>query len=117
MRPMKRDDAVYLGHMLDTGRRAVEKLKDETREHFDADEDLRIVLAHWVQIIGEAASHVSPETQAAHPQVPWRRIVGMRHRIVHDYMNIDEDILWEVVTQSLPELIDLLTPLVHPEDS
>lgn len=114
---MERDDNVYLGHMLDTARKAVEKLKGRTREHFDRDEDLRIVLAHREQIIGEAASCVSSETQAAHPEIPWRRIVGMRHRIVQDYMNVDEDILWEVITRSLPELIDLLAALVPLEDS
>ena len=75
------------------------------------------MLVHWVQVIGEAASRVSHKTLASHPGIPWRRIVGMRHRIVHDYMNIDEDILWEVVTRSLPELIEILTPLVPPEDS
>lgn len=114
---MQRDDGVYLGHMLDTSRRAVEKLKGKKREEFDVNEDLRIVLAHWVQIIGEAASRVSPETLDNHPAIPWRRIVGMRHRIVHDYMDIDEDILWEVVTRSLPELIELLAPLVPGEES
>lgn len=113
---MKRDDEVYLGHMLDTARRAVEKIKGRTREHFDGDEDLRIVLAHWIQLIGEAASRVSPKTLSVHPEIPWRRIVGMRHRIVHDYMNLDEDILWEVATRSLPELIELLTPLVPGEE-
>ena len=116
MRPMKRDDTVYLGHMFDTARRAVDKLQGRTRAHFDGDEDLRIVLAHWVQIIGEAGARVSSETQSANPQIPWRRIVGMRHRIVHDYMNVDEDILWEVVNRSLPDLIELLAPLVTPED-
>ena len=50
------------------------------------------------------------------PQIPWRRVVGMRHRIVHDYMNIDEDILWEVATRSLPELVGLLKPIVPPSD-
>jgi len=112
---MQRDDSVYLGHMLDMARKAVAKLGNRTRAGFDADEDLRIVLAHCVQIIGEAASRVSPATQAAHPQIPWRRIVGMRHRIVHDYMNIDADILWEVVRRNLPELIRLLTPIVPPD--
>jgi uncharacterized protein with HEPN domain len=109
---MPHDDAVYLGHMLDMARKAVAKIQGRPRQAFDRDEDLQIVLAHRVQIIGEAASRVSTSTKEAHPEVPWRRIVGMRHRIVHDYMNIDADILWEVVTRSLPELIALLLPLV-----
>lgn len=113
---MQHDDSIYLGHMLDTARKAVARLGGKTRADFDADEDLRIVLTHWVQIIGEAASRVSRATQAAHPKIPWRRITGMRHRIVHDYMNTDADILWEVVTRNLPELISLLTPIVPPEE-
>ncbi|TWT45450.1 hypothetical protein RAS1_18750 [Phycisphaerae bacterium RAS1] len=105
---MQHDDNVYIGHMLETARKAVDRVAGKSRALYDAEEDLRIVLAHWVQIIGEAASKVSEVTRLRYPAIPWRRIVGMRHRIVHDYMNIDADILWQVVTESLPELIVLL---------
>jgi uncharacterized protein with HEPN domain len=111
---MLHDDAVYLGHMLDTARKAVDKLRGRRRADYDADENVRLALTHLVQIIGEAAARVSPSMREAHPGIPWTRIVGMRHRIVHDYMNIDADILWEVVTRSLPELIQLLEPIVPP---
>jgi len=113
---MPHDDAIYLRHMLDMAQKATGRLAGRTRAEFDSDEDLQIVLAHRIQIIGEAASRVSTSAKEGHPEVPWRRIVGMRHRIVHDYMNIDADILWEVVTRSLPELIALLLPLLPPED-
>jgi uncharacterized protein with HEPN domain len=112
---MQHDDSVYLAHMLETACKAVTRLGGKTRADFDTDEDLRIVLLHLVQTVGEAATRVSQELQTAHPEIPWRRIVGMRHRIVHDYMNIDEDILWEVVVRSLPELIGLLGPLIPPD--
>ena len=112
---MQRDDRIYLGHMLDTARKAVGKVAGCSRAEYDADENLRIALAHLVQVIGEAAGRVSDETRTANPQVPWRRITGIRHRIVHDYMNIDEDILWEVVKRSLPDLIVLLEPLAPPD--
>ena len=55
---MQHDDSIYLGHMLDTARKAVGRLGAKTRADFDADEDLRVVVTHWVQIIGEAASRV-----------------------------------------------------------
>ncbi|MBU0638290.1 MAG: DUF86 domain-containing protein [Planctomycetes bacterium] len=113
---MQRDDGVYLGHMLDTARKVVAKAAGTSRAAFDADEDLRMALAHLIQIIGEAAARVSPATRQANPQVPWRRITGMRHRIVHDYMNINADILWEVATRSLPDLVSLLELLVPPEE-
>ena len=105
---MSEDDELYLAHMLETARKATAKSQAVTRESYDEDENLRLALAHLVQILGEAARHVTPETQAAHPEIPWREIVGMRHKIVHDYMNLDEDVLWEVVTQDLRPLIAAL---------
>ncbi len=113
---MAHDDTAYLGHIVDTARRAVQRVHGLTRDDFDREDDLRIVLTHWIQIIGEAASRVSALPREMHPEIPWRRIVAMRHRIVHDYMNIDEDILWEVATRSLPELITLIAPLVPSEE-
>jgi len=113
---MARDEnAVYLGHMLDMTRRAEKALQGKTRADYDADDILRLGLTHLVQVIGEAARKVSPEFQQAHPEIPWRQIIGMRHRIVHDYMRVDEDVLWEVVNNDLPALLPLLESIA-PED-
>jgi uncharacterized protein with HEPN domain len=105
---MPRDDAVYVGHMLDLARKAVEKAQPGHRDAYDSDENLRLALAHLVQMIGEPARRVSPEFRTAHPSIPWADIVGMRSKIVHDYMNVDEDIVWEVVTKDLTPLISEL---------
>lgn len=74
------------------------------RDRFAAEEDLQIVLTHLVQVIGEAASRLSAEVAARHPDVPWRQIVGMRNRVVHDYFEVDLDILWTAVTDDVPRL-------------
>lgn len=74
------------------------------RDRFDTDEDLQIVLTHLIQIIGEAASRLTPELTTGHPEVPWRQIIGMRHRVVHDYFAIDPDILWTAATRDIPPL-------------
>ena len=103
--------------MLDQARKVVAKANGKTRDEFDADENLRLALAHLVQTIAEAARRVSDPTKDAHPEVPWRNIMGMRHRIVHDYMNVDEDVLWTVATVHLPSLIDLLSLLVPPKSN
>ena len=109
---MRRDDPGYLRDMLDTARKALRRIEGVAREEYDANEDLRIVLAHLIQIIGEAASHVSREFREEHPEIPWQAIVGMRHRIVHDYTMIDEDRVWDTAASDLPELVRLLEPLV-----
>jgi uncharacterized protein with HEPN domain len=65
-------------------------------------------------VIGEAARQVSREFTTSHPEIPWENIVGMRHKIVHDYLGVDEDIVSQVVTEDLPKLVEALEPLVPP---
>jgi len=113
---MPKDDFVYIGHMLDTARKVAEKVRGIRRADFDKDENLRIALAHLIQVIGEAARHVSPAFRDAHPEVPWPAIVGMRHKVVHDYMNVDENVVWKTSTQEMTELIARLAPLLPPQD-
>ena len=109
-----KDDLVYVGQMLDMSRKAVEKTKSKNRKAYDTDENLRLALTHLVQIIGEAARHVSPAFQKSHPEIPWSEVIGMRHKVVHDYLDVDEDIVWEVVTEDLPSLAKQLEKLVDP---
>jgi uncharacterized protein with HEPN domain len=65
-------------------------------------------------VIGETARQVSRDFRVTHPEVPWENIIGMRHKVVHDYLGVDEDIVWEVVTADLPKLVESLEPLVPP---
>jgi len=111
---MPQGDLLYLGHMLDVAIQAVEKIQGKSWEDYEADENLRLALAHLIQMIGEAARRVSPESQQKHSQIPWSDVIGMRHKIVHDYLDVDFDVVWEVVTKDLPDLIAQLSPIVPP---
>jgi uncharacterized protein with HEPN domain len=112
---MPKDDWVYVGHMLDMTQKALEISAGKDRAAYDDDETLRLALTHIIQIIGEAAQRVSPEFRLSYPKVPWQEIIGMRHRIVHDYLNIDEDVIWEVLKQDLPSLAKTLQSILPPE--
>ncbi|MGE5251851.1 MAG: DUF86 domain-containing protein [Bacteroidota bacterium] len=96
-------------------RRVNEITRSKRREEYDSDDILRMGFTHLVQVIGEAARRVSSDFQKQHPEIPWRQINGMRHRIVHDYMRVDEDVLWHVVSTNLPALLPMLEKLL-PED-
>ncbi len=85
------------------------------RERFDADEDLQIVLTHLVQVLGEAAARVSEQTTLANPEVPWRALAGMRNRVVHEYFEIDLEILWSAVSREVPALAVRLRAIRDPE--
>ena len=114
---MPKDDLVYLGHMLDTARKALKLVQGKGRAEYDQDESLRLALAHLLQVIGEAARRVSPVYCQAHPQIPWKAITGMRHKVVHDYMTVDEDMIWDTVTHELRQLVTALEQLTPPEPS
>lgn len=108
---MPKDDRVYVGHMLDTARKAVALLAAKSRAEFDRDEVLILALTHLIQNFGEAARRVSAEFQERHPHLPWKAIIGMRHKVVHDYLEIDLDMVWHVASQELKPLTDKLEKL------
>jgi uncharacterized protein with HEPN domain len=98
-------------------KKVVSRIQGKSRQEYDAGEDLQMILAYLIQTIGEATSRVSVELRDQHPEVPWKQIVGMRNRIVHDYMNIDADIVWEVATRNIPVLILQLESISMTGDS
>ena len=112
---MWRDEA-YLLDMLLAARAIGTHAEGVTWERFENDEILQNAFMHLIQIIGEAARKISPEFQEAHPDIPWRDIIGMRHRLVHEYFRIIPEKVWDVVIRDIPPLIDALEPLVPPED-
>lgn len=105
---MPKDDWVYVAHMLDMSKQAIDIVSSKNRSEYDADIVLRLALTHLVQVIGEAAQRVSIEFQNDHPEIPWREITGMRNRIVHDYLNVDEDVVWQVIQGDLPVLVNII---------
>jgi len=111
---MTKNDLVYVEHMLEMARKASSKTHAVTREEFDRDENLRLALTHLLQVIGEAAGRVSANFKENHPQIPWAAIVGMRNRVVHEYLNVDEDIVWDTGRNDLPDLISQLESVVPP---
>ena len=58
----------------------------------------------WIEVLGEAASHVSDDTKNAHPEIPWRDIIGTRAILAHAYFHIDQDIIGQVIDRDVPAL-------------
>ena len=112
---MWKDDMVFAGHMLDTARRALAKVRGKERADFDADENLRLALTHLLQIIGEAARRLSLQFRETHTSIDWKAIIGMRHKVVHDYLNVDEDVVWDTVSRELHPLVAELEKIVPPD--
>jgi uncharacterized protein with HEPN domain len=103
--------------MLTYARRTLERARGLSREEFVQNESIQDAVAYNIMVIGEAATKVSPETQAAHPEIPWVDVRNMRHRIVHGYMSLDYEKLWGVVVDEIPLLIKALLKIIEkPSD-
>lgn len=85
------------------------------RTALDTDQMMLFALTRAVEIIGEAASKVSPEARMAVASIPWPEIVAMRNRLIHAYFDIDRDILWKTATQEIPDLLVLLRQAVDAQ--
>lgn len=101
--------------MVDAAEAALRFVAGRQRRDLDADRMLLFALVRAVEIVGEAASKVSPDTRAATPSIPWPAMIAMRHRLVHACFDINADILWQTVTEELPDRLGRLHPLLPPD--
>ena len=99
------EDDERLRHTLDAAKEAITFTVGRARADLDTDRILALALVMEIEIIGEAAFRISDDARVTLTQIPWPEIVGMRHRLVHAYFEIDHDILWDTVKQNLPPLI------------
>jgi uncharacterized protein with HEPN domain len=100
-----KDDLLYLGHIREAAERIVlYGLDGESR--FRTDLRTQDAVIRNLQVMGEAVKKISPETREAHPEIPWKDIAGMRDRVVHDYFGISLDIVWDVVVNHVPPLLE-----------
>jgi uncharacterized protein with HEPN domain len=100
-----KDDITRLHHMLDAAQEAVAFAQNYSRIELDTNRMLNISMVHLLEIIGEAARSISSECREIHSEVPWKKMIGMRDRLIHGYFDINLDIVWETVTEDLPPLI------------
>ena len=112
---MRKDDLIRVRHMLDAAHEAVSFVRDKTRTNLNKDRMLTLSIVKSVELIGEAASRVSKESQISHPEIPWADIIAMRNRLIHVYFDIDLDRVWDTVTEDLPPLITALEGMVNQE--
>ena len=103
---MEHRDKERLTDMLVYAQRVQTFIANRTQQDLRTDNELvGLAVVRAIEIIGEAANKVSKELQNAHPEIPWRNIIGMRHRLIHDYGNVDYAVVWQVATKNLPALI------------
>jgi len=112
--PVEGRDSAYVWDMLQAVKKTLRAVEDKTLSEYLQDEDLRLVVERRIEIMGEAARRVSASLRAAHPEIPWRLIIGQRNVMAHEYDEIDHERVWKLVTAEFPRLVRLLDPLLPP---
>ncbi len=111
-----RDIPLSLRLMLDHSEEAVSLARRKKRPDLDADRLLNLSLVRLLEIVGEAAKRVSPETRQHSPAIPWQQIISLRSRLIRGYDAVDFDILWQIVTADLPPLVEELKKILSADE-
>lgn len=101
---MKKDESVYLRHILDAIAQIETYLSDKTFADFDQSRLIQDAVIRQLEIVGEASRNLSDEFRQRHSGIPWQQIVGLRNRLIHAYFSINLQTVWEIVKHDLPGL-------------
>ena len=98
-------DKSYIYDILKYSQEVIDILKDETHNSFVNNRIKRLAIERLIQIIGEAANHLSRDFMQENQDIPWTKIIGLRNKIVHDYGEILTDRIWLIASEAIPELM------------
>jgi uncharacterized protein with HEPN domain len=110
---MPRDYRIYLEDMREAGEKVRRYVKGLSFEAFSSDEKTVDAVVRNPEIVGEAAKQVPDTFRSAHPRVDWYRIAGLRDILIHQYFGIDLAIVWDVVQNKLPDLLQQLEQILE----
>lgn len=107
-----KDDTVYLHHVMECIRRIEENVANG-REQFLCSHTLQDAVIRNLQTMAESTQRVSDDLKEAHPEIEWYRIAAFRNVLVHDYLGIDIERIWEITQRDVPELKQALLAILN----
>lgn len=108
---LQREWRFYVDDMLTFARKAQTYTQGITQAEFVADERTFDATLRNLSLIGEAAGRIPESVRSDHPDVPWRLIIATRNRLIHAYLGIDNDTVWSIIQDDLPDLLQALTAM------
>lgn len=110
---MSNDPSTYLRHILTELEYLENRADGLDEESFKSDHTLKRAFVRSLEIIGEATKKLTDEFRAEHPDIPWREMAAMRDVLIHDYFGVDYDIVWDVVQNEVPTLVEQISRLLE----
>lgn len=99
-----KDNFVYLQHLNDSITEILNYLNNSSFEIFSENTWDQAAIMRYLEIIGEAANNLDKDFQQQYPEIPWKLIIGLRNIVIHDYMDVDLNVIWQIITQDLKPL-------------
>lgn len=101
---MMKTPLLYLTHILDATKSIQVQLEGITKEQFADSELLQGFVERKLEIIGEATKRIPDDIKMTYPNIPWKDMAGMRDILIHQYTEVDNDIVWKTISQKIPPL-------------
>lgn len=112
---MNEHDRNRLQHMVDEAHRVQKFVSGKTKQAFLDDVATQYAVIHALQIVGEAASRITKETQEKYSQIAWRGMIGLRNVVVHGYTDVEPERIWDTVQTDVPVLIEQLQSILKTD--
>ncbi len=103
-----KDDSIYIDHILHSINRILTYTSGKDQNSFKGDQVTQDAVVRQLEIIGEATKRISKEFREEYPDIPWSDMAGMRDVLIHDYIDVDVDIVWKTVSEDVPFLKGLI---------
>lgn len=113
---MSRSPSDFLRHIFDEINYLIATSQGLTKEDFLGNETLKRSFTRSLEIIGEASKNLPESFRAKHPQIPWRKMAGMRDKLIHDYFGVDYDVVWDVIHSEIPRLAHHIQQLLEQDE-
>ncbi len=109
--PPRREWRFYVDDMIGFTEKVLAYTADTNQQAFVASGITYDAVLRNLELIGEAATHIPEAVRQAHPDIPWRMIIATRNRLIHAYLGIDDDIIWSIIQDDIPGLLNTLKQL------
>ena len=110
---MKREIGDFIEDIIDAMTKATKFVEGVSYEEFTKDDKTIFAVIRAIEIIGEAVKNIPDDTKKGYPEIPWKRMAGMRDKVIHGYFGVDIKVVWDTIKEEIPEVKPLFEKMLN----